>query len=348
MQRNMTMNQKVYSSLNFSLISLKLVISFVFLVSTSFAGRDVLFEGYHKVLSGKQHVGYSISRYEFDVTTKKFYSTIFVKLGALAGDMMESIKAESDQNLSPLSYEYTTLVMENNKPKTKNIHATFKLVKLSRKEQAALQKKLKKEEKPPTEILRMTATVNENGKKTKVIDDLPKGTFLSYFLVYLMLKSKTGIQTDSKYEYKAIAEEKPKLVDGVAIVRTEEDYKGIKSYKIENQFNGQKFISYVTDKGHVIGVVNPSQSVETQLVAKPNEATAEFTVPSVVLKTLFGDVPLGVENIVSAKLREEALKPVTEPAGSKQFGAPAGAGIQNKPTTPTVEQIEKPMPKKEK
>ena len=346
----MTMNQKVYSSLNFRLISMKLAISFVFLASSSFAGRDVLFEGYHKVLSGKQHVGYTISRYEFDATTKKFYSTIFVKLGALAGDMMESIKAESDQNLSPLTYEYTTLVMENKKPTTKNIQASFKVVKLSKKEQAVLQKKLKKDEKAPAEILRMTATVNENGKKTKIIDDLPKGTFLSYFLVYLMLKSKSGIQTDSKYEYKAIAEEKPKLVDGVAIVRTEEDYKGIKSYKIENQFNGQKFISYVTDKGHVIGVVNPSQSVETQLVAKPNEATGEFNVPSTVLKTLFGDVPLGVENIVSAKLHEEALKPVTEPAGSKQFGVPAGSGIQNKPTTPTVEQIEKPMPtqKKEK
>lgn len=349
-KKNMTKNQNVDSVLKFEFKAFKLLIGFLFLVSSSFAGKDVLFEGYHKVLSGKQHVGYTITRYEFDSASKKFYTTIFVKLGALAGNMMESIKAESDQNLSPISYEYTTLVTENNKPSTKNIQASFKVIKLSKKEQAAAQKKLKKDEKAPTEILRMTAIVNEGGKQTKVIDDLPKGTFLSYFLVYLMLKSKSGIQTDSKYEYKAIAEEKPKLVDGVAIVRTEEDYMGIKSYKIENQFNNQKFISYVTDKGHVIGVVNPSQSVETQLVAKPSEATGEFNVPGVVLKALFGDVPLGVENIVSAKLHAEALKPVTEPPGSKQYGVPAGAGIQNKLPTQTVEQIEKTMPaeKKEK
>lgn len=342
------MNQKIYGRLKVKLFSIRLCLCLVFSTSSSLAARDVLFEGYHKVLSGKQHVGYTISRYEFDSTTKKFYATIFVKLGALAGNMMESVKAESDQNLVPLWYEYTTLVTENNKPTTKNIQATFRVRKLSKKEQDAYRKKIKKGEKVPTEALKMTAMVNENGKKTKIIEDLPKGTFLSYFLVYLMLKSKLGIQTDSKYEYQAIAEEKPKLVNGLAIVRIEEDYMGVKSYKIENQFNNQKFISYVTDKGHVIGVVNPSQSVETQLVAKPVEATGDFNVPTTVLKTLFGDVPLGVENIISAKLHQEAMKPITEPAGSKQYGAPAGVGIQTKVPNQTIEQIEKPLPPSKK
>jgi len=91
--------------------------------------------------------------------------------------------------------------------------------------------------------------------------------------------------------------------------------------------------------------VNPSQSVETQLVAKPADATGDFNIPSTVLKTLFGDVPLGVENIISAKLHQEAMKPITEPAGSKQYGAPAGAGIQTKGPIQTVEQLEKPLPK---
>jgi hypothetical protein len=343
----MTATQKVYSSL-----ILRLSVCLCLISSTSFAAKDVLFEGYHKVLSGKQHVGYTVSRYEFDSVEKKFYATIFVKLGALAGGVMESIKAVSDQNLSPISYEYTTLVTENGKPVTKNIQATFKLHKLSKKEQADQQRQLdleakklnKKADRAPSEILKMTATVNDSGKKTKVLEDLPKGTFLSYFLVYLMLKSKSGIQTDSEYKYQAIAEEKPKLVDGIAIVRSEEDYMGIKSYKIENRFNEQKFVSYVTDKGHVIGVVNPSQSIETLLVAKPAEATSEFNIPTSILKNLFGDIPLGVTNIVSAKLHEEAMKPVTEPAGSKQYGAPAGSGIQTKPTAPTVEKIEKPIP----
>lgn len=339
MKKNMTGNQRTYKALNSILVLFFLLIS-----SDSFAGKDILFEGYHKILSGKQHVGYTISRYELDNQTKRFHAAIFVKLGALAGNMMESIKAVSDQNLTPISFEYTTLVTENNKPATKNIQASFKVVKLTKKEQSLAQKKLPKGEKAPTEVLRMTALVNESGKPTKIIDDLPKGTFLSYFLVYLMLKSKTGIQTDSKYEYKAIAEEKPKLVDGIAVVRKEEEFNGIKAYKIENRFNDQKFISYVTDKGHVIGVLNPSQSIETQLVGKPSEATGDFNVPASILKSLFGDVPLGIENIVSARLHADALKSVTEPAGSKQFGAPADSGIQTKMPTQTIEKLEKTIP----
>lgn len=339
-----------------SLIS-KYILVLFFMGSSCLASKEVLFEGYHKILSGKQHVGYTISRYELDTATKRFHATIFVKLGALAGNMMESIKAVSAENLAPISYEYTTLVTENNKPTTKNIQAIFKPAKLTKKELVVAQKKLDilneqrkarglkpTQTKADKDILRMTATVNDSGKITKIIDDLPKTTFLSYFLVYLMLKSKSGIQTDSRYDYDAIAEEKPKLVEGVAIVRKEEEFKGIKSYKIENKFNEQNFISYVTDKGHVIGVLNPSQSIETELMAKPADATGEFNVPTTILKSLFGDVPLGVENIVSTKLHAEALKPVTEPPGSKQYGAPAGTGIQNKLPAPTVEKIEKPIP----
>lgn len=334
----MTAKHRLYKSL----ITLH-VLSFFFISSTGLAAREVLFEGYHKILSGKQHVGYTISRFELDSDTKRFHATIFVKLGALAGNMMESFKGVSDQNMSPISYDYTTLVTENGKASSKSIQANFKLVKLTKKEQAAMQKKLPKGEKASTEILKMTSTINENGKITKILEDLPKGTFLSYFLVYLMLKSKSGIQTDSKYEYRAIAEEKSKLLDGVAIVHKEEEYKGIKAFKIENKFSDQKFISYVTDQGHVIGVVNPSQSIETELVAKPAEAIGDFAASASILKNLFGDVPLGVDNIASKKLRAEALKS-TEPAGSKQYGAPAGSGIQTKPTVPTVEKIEKPIP----
>lgn len=347
----MTTNKNIYNSLIF-----RLFVGLCLVSSSSFAAKDVLFEGYHKVLSGKQHVGFSVYRYEYDAAAKKFYATIFVKVGALGGNMMESVKAISDQKLTPISYEYTTLVTENNKTTTKTIQAEFKKVKLSKKEQAALQKKIaaktsenfKRVDQAPAEILRMTATVKDAGQITKIIDDLPPDTFLSYFLVYLMLKSKSGIQTSSRYDYTAIAEEKPQLVEGIATVRTEEDFNGFKAYKIENKFNGQTFDSYVTDKGHVLGIVNKSQSIETELVAKPNDAVGSFGVPASVFKSLFGDVPLGVENIVSARLQAEALKPVTEPPGSKRFGAPAGVGIQTKsqtpPAEPTVEKIEKPLP----
>lgn len=345
----MTTNQKLYSALFFRLFLCLCLIS-----PPSLAARDVLFEGYHKVLSGKKHVGFSISRFEYDPSSKKFYATIFTKVGALGGNMMESIKAISDQKLTPVSYEYTTLVTENNKTVTKTIQADFKKVKLTKKERDALQKKMdaKKAEnflkeinnRAPTDVLRMNATVKDAGQTTKIIDDMPPGTFLSYFLVYLMLKSNTGIQTSSRYEYTAIAEEKPKMVYATATVRNEEDFLGFKAYKIENKFNGQVFDSYVTDKGNILGIKNPPLSIESELMAKPNEAVGDFSVPASVLKSLFGDVPLGVNNIASARLQAEALKPMTEPPGSKNFGAPAGSGIQTKSQAPTIETIEKPVP----
>lgn len=330
-------------------------ILFIF-VCSSFAANaknEILFEGYHKILSGKQHAGYTISRYEHDPVSKKFFVTIFVKLGALAGNAMESIKAESDESMVPISYDYTTLVTENNKTITKNIVAKFSKVKAIVKKPGSSSKNAK-----PEDVLRMTATVSENGVPKKIIEDLPKGTFLSYFLVYMMLKSKEGIQTSSKYSYKAIAEEKAQVVDGSATVRTQEDFKGFKTFRVDNKFNDQEFVSFVTDQGHVIGVVNPAQSIETELMAKPKDAVAEFNLPTTVLKSLFGEVPLGTNNIASARLQADALKSVTEPPGSKAWGTPAKSGIQSKTqdfqtkqepiTEPTVERIEKDFPKEKK
>lgn len=101
-------------------------------------------------------------------------------------------------------------------------------------------------------------------------------------------------------------------------------------------------------------MINPASGVEADLVAKPNEAVGNFGLPSETLKTLFGEVPLGTNNVVSKKLKEESLKSMTEPPGSKEFGTPAGSGIISKPTVPQqevstemkVENIEKTIPTK--
>lgn len=275
--------------------------------------KEILFEGYFKVLSGKQHIGYSISRYEFDSVSKNFYATIFVKVGALGGNFVESVKAISDNSLVPISYEYNTLVTkENNSNEIKKIEVKFQKGKMI------------------GTLFEMNNQFKK-GRTQKLDTKIPKGTFLSYFLVYLMLKSQAGIQTESKYTYKAIAEETGKIVDGEAKVLKLEDYNGFKAYKIENEFNGLKFFSYVTDKGDVLGLNNPAQSIQTELVAKPNDAVGSFAVPATNLKSLFGDVPVGTKNIVSQALQSEALKQTTEPAGSKQFGTPANSGIISKP-----------------
>lgn len=326
---------KMYTKTLVLLVSLSLI----FTTFPAHAQREVLFEGFFKVTINKQHIGYSISRYEFDPTAKKFFVTVFTKTGALGGNFMESIKGTSDASLVPINYEYITLVSENNKTTTKKIEANFRSKKNAKKN-----KNGKK-----AEIKTLVATVTQDGKVSKIENDLPEGSFMSYFLVYLMLKSKSGLQTGSKYEYKAIAEEKAAIAAGEAKVSTMEDFKGIKAFKIDNEFDGQRFVSFVTDRGETLGVINPASGVEAELVAKPNDAVGTFGTPSDTLKTLFGEVPLGTNNIVSKKLKEEALKSVTEPPGSKEFGTPAGSGVVSKPganetTEMTVEKIEKPIP----
>lgn len=262
---------------------------------------DILFEGYHKVTSGGVHVGYTISRYEYDPKGKKFIAVLFTKTGALGSDVTESTHAVADADLNPISYEYTALVGKD----VKTIDAKFKKN-------------------------HMSAVVKDKGKTQKIELDVPKGVFLSQFLIYLMLKSKTGLQSDLNYKYKAIAEEEGKIYDGQALVTKQEKHNGHLAFKILNNYKDLKFVAYVTDRGEVLGVTNPSQNMSTDLMAKPNDATGSFGVGSSILKNLFGDVPLGTHNILSKALKAEALEP-TQLDNPKQQGVPPGKGIIIKP-----------------
>ena len=270
---------------------------------------EVLFEGYQKIISGGVHIGYNISKYEFDPKKKQFTAMLFTKTGALGGngsELTESIVAHADIDLNPLSYSYTSIVGKQ----VKTIDAKFSKNKMS-------------------------ADVKDNGKTSKISLDVPKGAFLSQFLIYLMLKSKTGLQADSNYKYKAIAEEDGKLYEGQALVQKQEKYNGILAFKVINNYKDAKFVAFVTDRGEVMGVVNPAQNISTELVAKPSEATAQFAVGASILKSIFGEVPLGTKNIVSKSLQKEVL----EPTNGKTSGVPQGEGIMVKmqPTPPPAE-----------
>jgi hypothetical protein len=173
----------------------------------------------------------------------------------------------------------------------------------------------------------MSAVVSENGKNKTVQRDLPKGTFLSNFLVYLILKSKTGLQSDSKYEYSAVAEEDAEVLKGEALVGKEEKYKEFRAFKILNRFKDMKFISYVTDRGEVLGTSSPANNIATELTATPGEAVGTFGTSPATLKKLFGEVPLGTKNVVSKAAQAEAFKE----APTKQQGVPPGQGILIKP-----------------
>lgn len=254
---------------------------------------DVLFEGYSKVNSGGVPVGYTIVRYEVDAKTKKYTATTFTKTGSLGSDITESLKAVADEDLKPISYSYTSIVGKT----TKTIDAKFKKN-------------------------HMDATVDEGGKKKTVRLDLPKGAFLSSFLVYLMMKSKTGLKTDSKYEYEALAEEDAALIKGEAFVGKMENRNAFEVFKVLNKFKDMKFISYINDHGEVLETSSPSNSISTELVAKPADAVANFGTSPGILKSLFGDVPLGTKNIVSQAAMDRALAKPAEVAPAATLTKP--------------------------
>ena len=154
--------------------------------------HNILFEGYSKIILNGLHVGYAILRYEFDPKKKRFQATYLVKTEEQGGNILESLKAVADQDLKPISYQYVSLIEK--KPKT--IDVTFKGQK-------------------------MTGTLKEGKVTKKLISDLPKGTGLAIFLYYLILRSPEGLKTETKYNYKALAEEDAKVYDGVAIVGME-------------------------------------------------------------------------------------------------------------------------------
>lgn len=261
------------------------------------ARGDVLFEGYAKVLSGEEHIGYVISRYEFDQKKKQFISTYLLKTGKGPSETTESLKAYADAELTPISYEYTSLAGKD----SKLIDAKFKNGNLS-------------------------AVVKSNGKVSRIEKKIPKGTFLSTFLVYLMLKSKEGLKSETNYEYQAIAEEDAAIYKGQALVGKEETYNGFKAFKILNTFKDIKFLSYVNERGEVLGTNAMGQGIVTELVATPSEAIGTVPYSAAILKTLFGKVPEGDSNVVSRQRKLKANE-ANAPAPTKQIGAPPGQGI---------------------
>lgn len=264
------------------------------------ARGDVLFEGYAKVLSGEEHIGYVISRYEFDQKKKQFISTYLLKTGKGPSETTESLKAYADAELTPISYEYTSLAGKD----SKLIDAKFKNGNLS-------------------------AVVKNNGKISRIEKKIPKGTFLSTFLVYLMLKSKEGLKSETNYEYQAIAEEDAAIYKGQALVGKEENYNGFKAFKILNTFKDIKFLSYVNERGEVLGTNAMGQGIVTELVATPSEAIGSVPYSAAILKTLFGKVPEGESNVVSRQKKLKANE-ANAPAPTKQLGVPPGQGIQLK------------------
>ncbi len=126
------------------------------------AQAEILFEGYYKVLQFKKHIGFYVLRTELDAKSGQFKTSSFTRLAKNGFDMTESLQTASTGDLAPVSYNYLAADGKT----TKTIDAKFAKDK-------------------------MTAVVTDNGKPSKIEKKIPKGTFLSTTLYYLMLKSKT-------------------------------------------------------------------------------------------------------------------------------------------------------------
>lgn len=242
-------------------------------VQIAFA-TEIQFEGYYRLESDSQPIGYVIQRYEIDEKAKIMRSAYFLKTNELGGDIQESLKAEAKTNnkseFDPISFQYTGQTGKT----IKTIDGVF------RKE-------------------RMEITRGDGKKQKKELYKIPADTFLSTFLNYMMLQK--GLKTGKKYIYSAVAEEEGNSYKGEAEIKGEEKYQGITVYKIDSRFKGDHFISFMTPKGETIGTVVPEKNLKLVLVAKPSDATTGFPVPNKIIVATFGNMPDGKLNVLSRK-----------------------------------------------
>ncbi len=254
-------------------IFLTSLISVATIFTAASVNAEILFEGYYKVSQFKNHIGFFVLRQEVDAKTSQFKTTSFTRLAKNGFDMTESLTTVSDGELAPISYSYLAAQGKT----TKTIEAVFKKDK-------------------------MIATVKDNGKTSKVEKKIPKGTFLSSILYYLMLKSKDGLKTDSKYDFQAIAEEFADIKPGSSVVNKKMITQGsMQLLKVDNKFAGMDYENLITDRGEAISSNIPASGVRTELVKSSEEAIEGIKMSSTVLEKLFGTIPTGNVNIYHAK-----------------------------------------------
>ncbi len=254
-------------------------LSIVILIIAFWVDRSqaqVLFEGYSKITLAGNFIGFTVQRYEYDTAKKNFISTSLNKYNEVAGNITESLKAYSNEALEPVSYVYNYIEPK----KTKTIEAQV--------------------EKGKTN-LKLKLKITENGKTINKERDLPKGTFFSSFLAYVILKNPQGLKTSTNYDYQAVAEEDGEIYKGSAEVKSEETYKNLHVFKIVNTYKEAQFVSLTTEKGEMLYTTAPQKELALELATEPASAMGTLTVSAENLKLLFGSIPEGKVNaLVSA------------------------------------------------
>ncbi len=261
------------------------LIGLFFSLGQAFAG-EIMFEGYYRVEASGKPVGYIIQRFEFDAKAKTFDATTFMRVKLGDKIIQESLKGKANDKFNPISYSYTSQVNEA----VNGIDATF-----------------------TGQIMKLKKT---DGKKlTNETHKIPEGSFLSSFLVFVMLQKKLPL--NQAFKYSGIAEEEGAGYWGKAWLESKEQKGKLTVFRVLNSFKGQEFISQLAAipdpdpkekdkyvKGEVLATESPKQSLTTTLVATPNLATEGQMVPNKILVALFGAVPTGKVNVVTNPPKE--------------------------------------------
>ncbi len=273
----------------------------LFISKPTLANNKKLFEGYYKITKESQHVGYYIQRYELDTVKKQFISTYFLRTNQLGGNISESLKAYSTETLLPLKYQYTSLQGSSSKTIDANV----------------------RKDKRGHDVLQVK--VNEDGKLRVFEQKMEKGTFLSTFLIYLLLQGEKGIKPGIKYEFKAIAEEDGKPYSGDVFIDSEQKALGLDAFKILYTFKKTQFVNFINAAGEALITVSPALQLSAELVADTKIATKDMIFNEKSLSLLFGNIPEGKthqlndqKNItptsnLSPKEVPPVLKPATDP-----------------------------------
>jgi hypothetical protein len=258
------------------------VLLLCFSPAPSFAA-EIMFEGYYRIDLAGKHIGYSIQRYEFDPKDKTFSTISFLRIKTGNEVMQESLRAKANDKFQPVSYSYTLTQGKT----VKTIDATFK-----------------------GEIMKVKII---DGKK--VLDQthkLPKGTFLSSFLTYLMLQKKMSL--NQAFQYSAVAEEDAASYNGKALIESREAKGSFEALRILNSFKGEKFVAKVAVvkdpkdpekniRGEVLSTSSPTKSISTELV-ESTVATEGQIVPNKILIDIFGNMPTGKNNLLNAEKKK--------------------------------------------
>jgi len=264
-------------------------ITFLILILTlsgKASASEIQFEGYYRLELESKPIGFVIQRYETDTKEKIIRYAYFLKTNELGGNIQESLKAEcrtkEKAEFEPISFQYTGQIGKD----LTSIDGTFN-----------------------KETMKLVKTKGTNVARNETYK-IPKGTFLSSFLSYLMLQS--GLKTGKKFTYSAVAEEEGNSYKGEATIKNEEKFAGQTVFRIENMFKGERFVSFLTPQGEMMGTISPAKKLTVVLVAKPSDATEGFSVPNKSLMLTFGNIPTGQANAL-ARAKAKPEKPTNTP-----------------------------------